>query len=1003
MNAMTRPDRLLLEPAQRADALASWLRDRLVPGAALRCDSRTVRPGDAFFAWSGSASDGRIHCADAVGRGAAVLLEESAGDLDIAFPNIKAGPGGVPQLAVPGLRALAGEIASRFYGLPASRLRVIAVTGTNGKTTTTHWIAQGLNAIGRSCGLIGTLGCGWPHKPLEPFGLTMPDVLSLHAMLRVFEQGGAVAVAMEATSIGLDQGRLDGVQPSVAVLTNLTRDHLDYHGSIEAYARAKLRLFEYPGLACAVVNADDPLAERVLAMIDPSCPAIAFGETLGSCTHPKLRHLIAERVVERAEGMVVSISGDFGRADLLLPITGRFNVANALAAGASWLALGENFDQVVAQWSALAAVPGRLQRIGGRQEPLAVVDYAHTPDALAHALEALRPVARARAGRLVCVFGAGGGRDRGKRPMMGAQAERLADQVVLTSDNPRAESPEAIIADIEAGMQRPPAVIEPDRGSAIDRALLEANSADVVLIAGRGHEAWQEIGDRRIAFSDAERARQALAERAQTPSPVDAPGSGIEVVAGNGGCASSGLPERLFTLRQAHQWLSRGFLHGEGAEWISAVVTDSRRIVPGCLFVALSGERFDGHDFIGEAHARGAVAVVYDSWRAGITLPAIGVPDSRVALGEIAAGWRSRFQVPLASIAGSNGKTTVKEMLASICQVAIGSEAVLSSPGNDNNEIGVAQTLLRLRERHRLAVLELGMNHPGEMAWLAAMARPTVALVNNAQREHQEFIQGARGSALENAESFAFLGAEGIAVFPGDDPEHSPLWREAARYCRTLEFGLVEQFDSERSGLRVRALREAQPQAFEMRIDDRSLTVNLAIAGAHNVRNALAAAACAHAMGLDTESIRVGLERFRPVPGRLVERVGLKGIRLIDDTYNANPDSVRAAIDVLACAGGMAVLVLGDMGEVGEHGPLWHAEVGTYARERGVAALVALGDATRETVRAFGPAARHFNSLPDLVTELQSLIQPGMVVLVKGSRFMRMERVVTHLESEELR
>lgn len=1000
---MTRPDRLVLEPVQRADVLASWLRDVLGPGAELRCDSRTVRPGDAFFAWSGSASDGRLHCADALRRGAAALLEESAGDPDIAFPTLDGSPGGVPQLAVPGLRALAGEVASRFYGLAASRLRVVAVTGTNGKTTTTHWIAQGLNAIGRSCGLIGTLGFGWPDKTLVPFGLTMPDVLSLHGMLRMLEQGGALAVAMEATSIGLQQGRLDGVQPSVAVLTNLTRDHLDYHGSLEAYARAKLRLFECPGLGCAVVNGDDPIAARVLATIDSSCPAIAFGETVGSCTHPELRHLIAERVVEQADGIVVSIAGDFGRAELLLPITGRFNVSNALAAGASWLALGEDFNRVVEQWSALAAVPGRLQCIGGRKEPLAVVDYAHTPDALGHALEALRPVARERAGRLVCVFGAGGGRDRGKRPMMGAQAERLADLVVLTSDNPREESPEAILADIEAGMQRPPAVREPDRGRAIDRALLEAASADVVLIAGRGHEAWQEIGGHRIAFSDAERARQALVRRAHIAQPVDAPGSNVQLAGSSGGRASAGQPERLFTLRQAYQWLSQGFLHGEGTEWVCAVVTDSRRMVPGCLFVALSGERFDGHDFIGEAHAKGAAAVLYDRWRGGITLPAIGVSDSRVALGEIAAGWRARFQMPLASVAGSNGKTTVKEMLASICRAAIGSDAVLSSPGNDNNEIGVAQTLLSLREFHRLAVLELGMNHPGEMAWLAAMARPTVALVNNAQREHQEFIAGTRGSARENAESFAFLGAEGVAVFPGDDPEHSPAWREAASHCRTLEFGLVDQLDPDRMGFLVCARRDAEPSSFELRIEGRSVPVALAIAGAHNIRNALAAAACAHAMGLDSESIRVGLERFRPVPGRLVECAGLKGIRLIDDTYNANPDSVRAAIDVLAASGRTAVLVLGDMGEVGEQGPLWHAEVGAYAHERGVAALFALGEATRESVRAFGPAARHFSCLADLVSDLRSFVQAEMVVLVKGSRFMQMERVVTQLQYEESR
>jgi murE/murF fusion protein len=997
---MTDPDRALLRNAERADELARWLRGVLPEGAELRCDSRAVTPGDAFFAWRGTGSDGRLHLADALRRGAVAWLAEANDGLLPGLVTLKGADAEVPHRIVPGLRSLAGEIASRYYGMAAARLGVIAVTGTNGKTTCTRWIAEGLSALGQPCGVIGTLGYGLCNQPWKSFGLTMPDVLSLHAMLRELERGGAATVAMEATSIGLDQGRLDGVVPAVAVLTNLTRDHLDYHGSLEAYAQAKLRLFEHPGLGCAVVNADEPLSVRVLAAIGASCRVIAFGETALSAPHPRLAQLIAERIEARAEGMLVTIGGDFGRAEVMLPVTGRFNVANALAAAASWLAMGVDFERAIGQLAVLPAVPGRLQRVGDPAGPLAVVDYAHTPDALARALDALRPIAQARSGRLTCVFGAGGGRDRGKRPMMGAVAERLADRVVLTSDNPRTEAPEAIIADIASGMQCPPSLTEPDRGRAIEQVLLEACPSDVVLIAGKGHEVWQELAEQRLGFSDVERAEQALARRHR-------PGTGVAqgASAAGGGVASDipEMPERLFTLRQAHQWLSRGYMHGEGGEWMSAVVTDSRRIIPGCLFVAVSGERFDGHDFIPEARARGAAAVVYERWRPGITRPAIGVPDSRIALGELAGGWRSRHRLPLAAVTGSNGKTTVKEMLASICRAAIGSDALLASPGNDNNEIGVAQTLLRLRGHHRLAVLELGMNHPGEIAWLAAMARPTVALVNNAQREHQEFIDGTRGSALENAEAFAFLSADGIGVFPGDDPEHSLLWRQACTGRRAIEFGLLESFEANPSGFTVCARSDARPEAFEMRVDGRAMSVSLAIAGVHNVRNALAAAACAHAMGLDLASIRAGLEQFRPVAGRLVQRVGPQGCLLIDDTYNANPDSVRAAIDVLAATARVPVLILGDMGEVGDQGPLWHAEVGAYAREQGIVALHALGEATRESVRAFGPGGRHHASLDELVATVHALLTPDMAVLVKGSRFMRMERVLAHLAPGEAR
>jgi UDP-N-acetylmuramoyl-tripeptide--D-alanyl-D-alanine ligase len=533
---------------------------------------------------------------------------------------------------------------------------------------------------------------------------------------------------------------------------------------------------------------------------------------------------------------------------------------------------------------------------------------------------------------------------------------------------------------------------------------MDAQATDLVLIAGKGHECWQEIGGERLPFSDLEQASRTLARwaaqshaRSLTGTHQSAPRS-----------AELGLPEPtdppmrgLFTLRQAQGWLSSSALHCAGDVWVSEVVTDSRRVVPGCLFVALTGERFDGHDFIAQAQTQGAAAVIFERWRPGIALPALRVPDARRALSEIACGWRKQFNLPLASVAGSNGKTTVKEMLASIGRAAVGADAVLWSHGNDNNDIGVPQTLLRLREHHRLAVLELGMNHPGELAGLAATARPTVALVNNAQREHQEFIAGTEASARENASSFAFLAEPGTAVFPGDDPVHSPIWREMSAASSRLQFGLVDTFDQRDPLLRVCALREAQADGFTILVEHQAIEVRLAIAGAHNVRNALAAAACAHAMGVDAAAIRAGLEAFRPVAGRLAERRGPQGSRLIDDTYNANPDSVRAAIDVLAASGERSILILGDMGEVGEQGPQWHAEVGAYARDRGIAVLMALGEATRASVAAFGASGRHFETVDALLADAALRIDSGTVTLVKGSRFMRMERVVAALAAGE--
>jgi len=449
----------------------------------------------------------------------------------------------------------------------------------------------------------------------------------------------------------------------------------------------------------------------------------------------------------------------------------------------------------------------------------------------------------------------------------------------------------------------------------------------------------------------------------------------------------------VFDLRQALGWLSAGCLYGDGAVRVGGVSTDTRSIASGDLFVALRGERFDAHEFLGRAQAEGAAAIVFERWVPGIRVPAIRVADSRRALGEIARGWRSRFELPLVTVAGANGKTTVKEMVSAILAGHFGEAHRLATRGNLNNDVGVPLTLLRLRDEHRAAVVEIGTNHPGEIAWLASVVRPTVALVNNAQREHQEFLQGVEGSARENGASIAALGDDGVAVFPGDDSQ-APLWRELAAARHRVEFGLdagaVAHYP-------VRAAPDARPDGFALEVAGRRVEVRLAIDGAHNVRNALAAAACAHALGIDAEAIAAGLARFRPPMGRLARLRGAHGAALIDDSYNANPDSVRAAIDALAACEGRGVLVLGDMGEIGEHGALYHREVGAWARERGVAHLLALGEATRDSVAAFGPGGEHFDAVEALVERARGLCEPGVTVLVKGSRFMRMERVVAAL------
>ena len=447
------------------------------------------------------------------------------------------------------------------------------------------------------------------------------------------------------------------------------------------------------------------------------------------------------------------------------------------------------------------------------------------------------------------------------------------------------------------------------------------------------------------------------------------------------------------SLKQVQAWLSSAQLMGEAGTRIDRVHTDSRSLQSGDLFVALRGERFDAHDFLPQARAAGAAAVLAEHGLPGSGLPGVQVPDSRRALGELSRGWRSQFTLPLVAVTGSNGKTTVTQMIASILRAWAG-DASLATQGNFNNDIGVPLTLLRLRETHRCAVVELGMNHPGEIAVLADWARPTVALVNNAQREHQEFMATVEAVARENGAVLQALPADGVAVFPAAD-DYTALWRELAGARRCISFGAVESADV--------GLLDAQWQAGAWQVRARTpvgeLSCRLSIAGRHNVINALAACACALGAGAPLAAVAAGLSAFEPVQGRsraLSLQVAGHSATLIDDTYNANPDSVRAAIDVLADLPGPRLLVLGDMGEVGSQGPAFHAEVGAYAHSRGIEGLLALGEQTRESVRQHAQA-RHFESIEALCAEVLVRWPRCASVLVKGSRFMKMERVIAAL------
>ncbi len=948
----------------------------LAPAArGMTADSRRVSPGDVFLAYPGDIHDGRRHIAAAIHAGAAAVLWE---------PAAHAWNGGdVANLPVANLKEQAAGLAAAWHGNPSRQLWVTGITGTNGKTSVSHWLSAAWTALGRRTAAIGTIGNGFPDA-LEVASHTTPDAVSLQALLAGYRDAGAQGVAMEVSSHGLHQGRVAEVAFDVAVLTNLTQDHLDYHGDMASYAAAKARLFAWPGLKWAVLNADDELGASLEKQLRGGATrVVSYGLHGGD--------LQAQRLSANHDGLRMEIVSPWGMGELVSPLLGEFNAYNLLAALGALLAGGVKLDDALAALARVEAVPGRMQRVGGplagrmnAGEPTVIVDFAHTPDALEKVLATLKPLTR---GRLICVFGCGGGRDSGKRPVMGAVVAERADQAIVTSDNPRHEDPAHIIADILAGM--PPgqdAIV--DRRAAIRAAIHAAGPEDIVVLAGKGHEPYQEIDGIKTPFSDCEEARQALSSRSPGRPKNDlAPlGGGSGAFPGPGQYLIQGNNVRL---HEAAQAIGAGAIGADVA--LGIVSSDTRDLPPGCLFVALKGPRFDGHAFAAQALENGAAAVMVAADAGLDVAPALLVEDTRLGLGRLAAWHRSRMPAKVAAITGSNGKTTVKEMLAAICAAAAGENAVLATAGNLNNDIGMPLTLLRLTPEHRYAAIEMGMNHSGEIAYLTELARPDVALVNNALRAHLEGLGSVEAIARAKGEIYAGLKDDGIAIVNADDP-HAEYWRGLAGGHKVLSFGRAEGAD-----VCIRGARDGNGVVLDTPLG--RIETSLQVPGEHNLRNAAAATAAALALGIPPDAVARGLADYGGSKGRLQAHACILGATLIDDTYNANPDSVAAAIEVLAARPGQRILVLGDMGELGPDAAALHREVGERAAKAGIDRLLCLGDLSVNAARGFGQglannAAMHFERIEELLAEIECALNVDVTVLVKGSRFMKMERVV---------
>jgi len=498
----------MLQQLYKPQDAAAWLRARVT--GALRTDSRQVHPGDGFLAWPGAAVDARAHVAAALAAGAGACLVEQDGVSAFAFSD--------PRVATyPGLKAASGLVADAWFGAPSQALAVLAVTGTNGKTSSTWWLAQALSNLASAapipCAVVGTLGVGVPPD-LVSTGLTTPDPVALQAAFAEFVRQGLQACAIEASSIGIEEQRLAGTRIHTAVLTNVTQDHLDYHGDMASYWRAKASLFVWPQLRAAVINVDDPCgAELAERLVGGALDLWTLSITPGVANRARLQ---AQDIRYEVQGVAFTVVEGLQQLPLTTQLIGAFNVSNVLGVIAAMRTLGVALADAVQACAHLTPVPGRMDCVSVPGQPLVAVDYAHTPDALVKALDALRPQAQVRGGRLWCVFGCGGNRDNAKRPLMGAVAAAHADRVVVTSDNPRDEAMDAIISQILLGLTGLAGVqVEPDRARAIAQTLAQASPADVVLLAGKGHEDYQEMAGERLPFSDIEQVKQVLARLGQ--------------------------------------------------------------------------------------------------------------------------------------------------------------------------------------------------------------------------------------------------------------------------------------------------------------------------------------------------------------------------------------------------------------------------------------------------------------------------------------------------------
>ncbi|AGF47124.1 bifunctional UDP-N-acetylmuramoylalanyl-D-glutamate--2,6-diaminopimelate ligase/UDP-N-acetylmuramyl pentapeptide synthase MurE/MurF [Candidatus Kinetoplastibacterium desouzaii TCC079E] len=901
-------------------------------------DSRRVLPGDVFvFIGDQNRCNVLDYIDDAINNGASVVLIDN----DIkSLINLKKN---IEYVVVVDLKEIIGSLAAKWYGYLSEKITIIAVTGTNGKTTCVQWIANSLNNSGKKCGTIGTMGAIIPNGDVIYRGLTTPDVITMHWIVSEMYLNGVQFIAIEASSIGIEQGRLNGLIIKIACFTNLTRDHLDYHLNIDNYEKSKSKLFNLSSVEKVIINIDDNAGKR---LVENNKSGVQFVFSVNPNVNADI---FAYDIDQNANGYNFKLCILGHKFELEINCLGFYNIYNVLLVVSVLKALDIRSLEIIKLIKLLKGVKGRLEKVlpfiknKEINYPYVIVDYAHTPDALSKILSSLRDLAIIRKGKLICVFGCGGNRDVGKRSEMTLISIKLADKIIITSDNPRNEDPYHIVSQMlekidNDSMASIDVII--NRSNAIMHAIWQSNINDIVVIAGKGHETYQEFNNKKIFFDD-------------------------------------------------YQWASLAM----SLPYVSGVSIDTRTLNKGDIFFALKGANFDGHNYLDSAYLKGACAAVVSNNCLKSIIPQVIVNDTKNALNDVAFSWRRKYNPSVISVVGSNGKTTTKEMISVILTSFFGKSFCLSTKGNLNNDIGVPLSILRLRKEHKVAVFELGMNHPGEIKHLSELVKPNIIVITNAQREHQEFMKDVESVAYENGSIINFVSEDGVIIYPGDD-SYSHIWEDLSKNKKVFLFGFTKRCNLYAKDI-LSFIDKTTCTLVYLGIE---VKLVLNVPGLHNLRNALAAISAALALGVPLLKAVSYISSFHSIKGRMYFNYLDKDRILIDDTYNSNPDSALAAIDVLKNLPKPQVLVFGEMGEIGINGDAMHYEIAKYAYDCGIDILVTIGKFSSVMAKCFEGRCFICKNIDEIIMLIHKMSGPASI-LIKGSRFMKMERIVSYFDT----